>query len=95
MDAAALRASARSGREPPDLTAAQRVLWLDARGDWSAAHDLAQHLGGRDGARLHAYLHRVEGDLDNAVYWYRRAGEPVFDGTIAEEWSSLAARFHT
>ena len=93
MDPESFREAARAGREPHELNPAQRVLWLDARGEWDAAHDLAQDMGGRDGALLHAYLHRVEGDLPNAGYWYRRAGEPVFEGSLAAEWSSLVERF--
>ena len=75
------------------LTPAQRVLWLDERGDWAGAHDLAQSLPDPDGARLHAYLHRVEGDLPNARYWYRRAGVAEFDGSLAEERRTLARQF--
>jgi len=95
MDAPSFREAARAGREPPELTPALRVLWLDARGEWEAAHDLAQDMGGKDGALLHAYLHRVEGDLPNAGYWYRCAGEPAFEGSLAEEWASLFERFRS
>lgn len=95
VDPQTFREAACRGHEPDELTPPQRVLWLDARGDWDAAHDLAQDMGGRDGALLHAYLHRVEGDLPNASYWYRRAGEPVFDGAIADEWASLVERFRS
>lgn len=79
--------------DPDDLTPAQRVLWLDANGDWHAAHDLAQSLPDPDGARLHAYLHRVEGDLPNARYWYRRAGTAEFKGSLAEEQQALRRQF--
>jgi hypothetical protein len=40
---------------------------------------------------VHAHLHRVEGDLANAAYWYRRAGHPVAAGAIAAEWEAIAA----
>src|SRR5947207_3353376 len=49
------------------------ALWWDARGDWEKAHQVAQDVAGRDGAWVHAYLHRKEGDLGNAGYWYRQA----------------------
>jgi hypothetical protein len=38
---------------------------------------------------VHAYLHRKEGDLGNAGYWYRRAGQPVATTTLADEWAEI------
>lgn len=52
------------------------ALWWAGRGDWDRAHQAAQEIEGRDGAWVHAYLHRMEGDTANAGYWYRRAGNP-------------------
>ena len=83
-------ASVAGGEEPPDLPPTLRALWLDGTGNWSAAHDLANEIAPPDGARIHAYLHRKEGDLDNARYWYRQAGRPPFEGSLADEWSTLA-----
>ena len=60
-------------------------------GDWEGAHDLAQADETPDGAWLHAHLHRIEGDPDNAAYWYRRAGRDPFDGSIADERAALRA----
>jgi hypothetical protein len=80
------------GGQPPGLSAALLALWLDARGDWEAAHGSAQADEGPDGAWVHAYLHRKEGDLGNASYWYRRAGQPVARCTLQEEWRQLAGR---
>jgi hypothetical protein len=75
----------------PDLLEA---LWYDANGDWEAAHNIAQSKEGTQSYdRLHAYLHRVEGDTFNAGYWYRRAGSEVFKGTIKEEWAHLSRTF--
>ena len=85
-----LAEAARQGREPAELSAPQRVLWLASAGEWEAAHDLAQGMAGEVGARLHAYLHRVEGDLPNARYWYRRAGVDPFEGALEAEWRALA-----
>jgi len=86
-------AAARSRREPPGLSPILRALWLDGSGDWDAAHQLADDIGGTDGARVHAYLHRKEGDLSNARYWYRQAGRAPFDGTLDDEWTALAREF--
>lgn len=78
---------------PAELIPELRVLWLDRKGAWDAAHDVAQALDSPSGARLHAYLHRKEGDLDNARYWYRRAGLDQFDGSVMSEWEALLHDF--
>ena len=67
-----------------------RALWHDAQGDWTAAHETAQDIHTPDGAWVHAYLHRREGDLGNAAYWYRRAGKPVATGPLPPEWDAIA-----
>lgn len=63
---------------------------LDA-GDWDGAHAIAQDDPGQAASWLHAHLHRVEGDADNAAYWYRRAGREPFFGSIDEERAALRA----
>jgi hypothetical protein len=68
-------------------------LWWDAKGDWHQAHDVCQSANSVDGDWVHAYLHRKEGDLGNASYWYNRARQPVFQGTLEEEWDSLVQGF--
>ena len=60
----------------PWATPPLRAVWHGLRGDWQAAHALAQAQDDADGAWVHAWLHRIEGDLDNADYWYRRAHKP-------------------
>lgn len=70
-----------------------RALELDKAGDWEGAHSIAQDIHTADGSWLHAYLHRKEGDLGNAAYWYSRAGKPVADDTLDEEWDRLYAAF--
>jgi hypothetical protein len=75
---------------PTNLSPIAEALWHDAKGDWTQAHNLAQSREGtRAYDRLHAYLHRKEGDDWNAGYWYRRAKADVFTGTLAEEWAEL------
>ncbi len=78
---------------PPAAPAPLVALWRDRRGEWDAAHRIAQGCDGADGARVHAYLHRKEGDLSNAGYWYRRAGHPMPACTLQEEWRALARAF--
>ena len=55
----------------PAVAPALVALWHDARGDWDKAHELANDVDDQTGAWVHAYLHRKEGDLGNAAYWYR------------------------
>lgn len=68
-------------------------LWHDRRGHWDVAHEIAQSIRTPRGSALHAYLHREEGDVSNAEYWYSRAGRKAPGVSIAEEWSMLAKEF--
>jgi hypothetical protein len=74
---------------PPPLPALLRALWHDAKSDWDKAHQLAQDVSGADGARVHAYLHRKEGDLSNARYWYHQAGEEPAADSLESEWRRI------
>ena len=85
------RASLKNAAAPPCLTPALTALWTDGRGDWDGAHRIAQDIEGPIGAWVHAYLHRKEGDLGNAGYWYRQAGRPVAVGTLEDEWAAMVA----
>jgi hypothetical protein len=78
-----------SNEPPADLTPALAGLWWDARGDWDRAHSCAQDDEGNDGAWVHAYLHRKEGDRGNAGYWYRKAGKSFCEKSLPEEWLSI------
>jgi len=88
----ALRHSAASdATPPPGLSKPMLAVWWDARGDWTRAHEAAQ--GGEDAnsAWVHAYLHRREGDLTNADYWYRRARRSRPATPLEAEWAAIAA----
>ena len=78
--------SAAAEDPPEDLSPELLALWYDCSGDWHSAHDTAQDIHSAIGSRIHAYLHRKEGDLGNARYWYRRAARAEFSGTLEEEW---------
>ena len=90
MDLQAFRTSLDGAGPPAGLSLALQALWWDAKGDWPRAHGCAQEQDDESGAWVHAYLHRVEGDLSNAGYWYRRANRPQQDGLLAEEWQEIA-----
>jgi hypothetical protein len=74
---------------PQDTAPALVALWHDAAGHWDRAHETAQAVESVDGAWVHAYLHRKEGDLDNARYWYGRAGRPEAHGDLRDEWRAI------
>jgi hypothetical protein len=81
-----------SGAVPaPEFGAPLAALWWAAKGAWDEAHKLVQDEGTADCAWVHAYLHRVEGDLGNAGYWYRQAGKPVAAGSLETEWEGIAS----
>jgi len=79
-----------SGTVPSDIPPLLQALLLDAAGDWDSAHRLAQDEFNPDGSWVHAYLHRKEGDLGNAGYWYRSAGKKMPDMSLEEEWEYIA-----
>jgi hypothetical protein len=59
--------------QPPGLLeAVEKAL----AGEWNNAHAIVQGIEGAAACRVHAALHRIEGDRDNAAYWYSRAGTP-------------------
>ncbi len=91
MDLSLFKASLDQPAPPPDLARPLVALWHAAKGEWDAAHKLAQaDEGDPRHDWVHAYLHRVEGDLTNAGYWYRRAGKPVATSALETEWSEIA-----
>jgi hypothetical protein len=81
-----------SGATPaPDLAAPLTALWWAAKGNCDKAHKIAQDVETTDAAWVHAYLHRVEGDLGNAGYWYRQAGKPVAKDSLEAEWERMVS----
>jgi hypothetical protein len=91
LDLATFKQSLKQATPPDGLTPALQALWWDAKGDWSTAHGCVDDEPGKDAARVHAYLHRKEGDQGNAGYWYSTAGAAPFTGTLDAEWAELAA----
>lgn len=85
------RASLIHARPPDGCSSALAALWHDGKGDWEEAHRLAQNVDDEDGAWVHAYLHRKEGDSGNARHWYKRAARQFCDGALHEEWDQIVA----
>jgi hypothetical protein len=75
----------------PHLAAPLAALWWTAKGEWDRAHSVVQDEETKDAAWVHAHLHRVEGDLGNAGYWYRRAAKPVAAGSLETEWEQMVS----
>jgi hypothetical protein len=80
-------------RPPAGFTPALAGLWWAGKKDWDKAHKVVMEEGGKDCAWVHAYLHRLEGDADNAGYWYRQAGRPTASGPLPAEWAAIAREF--
>jgi hypothetical protein len=74
---------------PADWTDELRALWWDAKGAWPEAHALVDSLSTPDAQWIHAYLHRKEGDMWNADYWYGRAGRSRPSQSLEEEFNAL------
>jgi hypothetical protein len=91
MTLADLKATLTFSTPPLDLSPAVVALWHDAKGDWDAAHRVAQDIDDADGAWVHAYLHRKECDTGNAAYWYHRARQPVAHDALGDEWDRIAS----
>jgi hypothetical protein len=86
---AEFRASLAEAAPDATLSPQLRALWWAAKGDWDQAHKIVQDEDDAKSAWVHAYLHRVEGDLGNAGYWYRRAGQPVAKDALETEWERI------
>jgi hypothetical protein len=90
MTLAEFNASLAAAQPPAELAPALAALWWAGKDKWEEAHQIVMNEGGKDCAWVHAYLHRSEGDLDNARYWYRQAQHPVAAGAIPDEWMEIA-----
>ncbi|WP_166294444.1 MULTISPECIES: hypothetical protein [unclassified Bradyrhizobium] len=85
------RASLADAAPDAALSPQLAALWWAKKGDWHRAHGIVQDEGDANSAWVHAYLHRVEGDLGNAGYWYRRAGQPIATDTVEAEWERIVS----
>ncbi|MDA7930913.1 hypothetical protein N9B34_01575 [Akkermansiaceae bacterium] len=94
MTTADLARSAQTDDSPPaGITSAQKALWLVKAGRWHDSHELCNDIPGTAGSWIHAYLHREEGDLGNASYWYHRAEKdiPSQNLSLEDEWAQITS----
>jgi hypothetical protein len=89
VDLADFEESLQGSAPPAGVSGTLEALWHERRGNWDRAHEIAQDIAGTDGSWVHAYLHRREGDLSNAAYWYRQARKPVARGNLDDEWRGI------
>lgn len=93
MDIINFKKSVIDQRLPDDLPSYLKALWYDGTGDWKTAHDLIDQLTDPRSAHIHAYLHRKEGDIWNADYWYKRAGKKRPEVSLEQEWEMLVKEY--
>ena len=91
MASAALKSSLSNAAPDGKLAPPLAALWWAAKGEWDAAHKIVQDESDANAAWVHAYLHRVEGDLSNAGYWYRQAGQPAAKDSLESEWERIVS----
>jgi hypothetical protein len=76
-------------RPPSQVSDHLKALWYDARGSWEQSHDIIQDIDDNNAAWIHAYLHRKEGDIWNADYWYSKAGRKRPSVSLEREWENI------
>ena len=60
--------------------------------DWDKAHAIVMGMRDTLAFRIHGLVHRIEGDFENARYWYGKAGVPLGKSkSTAQELSEIAA----
>ena len=85
--------SLKNENSPPGMVSELVALWWDGKGNWDKAHRIAQEIYDWKGSWVHAYLHRKEGDIWNAEYWYAKAGKQRPEIPLDNEWSDLVSFF--
>ncbi len=79
-----------SGNMPPqNVSVYLKALWFQGKGEWDKAHGTIQDVDDSNAAWIHAFLHRKEGDISNADYWYRRAGKKKPSVSLEREWEEI------
>ena len=89
MTFAEFKLSLQQAAPPPGISPVLEAMWWDGKGDWDRSHDIAQEVHSAQGSWVHAYLHRKEGDIGNAGYWYARAGKRMPSVLLEVEWEQV------
>lgn len=91
MNVTAFKESLEQPHPPASASVYLQALWYDAKGNWQQAHELIQDVPDKTASWIHAYLHRKEGDIWNADYWYSKAGKKRPAHSLSEEWEQITA----
>lgn len=91
MDLEQFKQSFSQDGPPSQVSDHLKALWHDARGNWEQSHNIIQDIDDTNAAWIHAYLHRKEGDIWNADYWYRKAGKKRPSVSLQQEWENITA----
>jgi len=83
------KASVNANYPPENIDKELKALWWAAKGNWEKAHRIVQAMNNTSAAWVHAYLHRREGDLSNASFWYTSAGRKMPTSSLVEEWDEI------
>ena len=93
MNSETFKRSLHNDQPPSDFSIYLQALWQDAKDNWNEAHQLIQEIETPEAAWIHAYLHRKEGDISNADYWYRKAGKKRPNVSLQLEWEDIVKAF--
>ena len=89
MDVISFKKSLTGNIPPQNISAYLQALWYERKGNWGKAHQLIQDINDPNAAWIHAFLHRKEGDISNADYWYHRAGKKRPMISLEKEWDEI------
>jgi len=89
MNLQQLKESINENKIPNNLSVYLKALWYDAKGNWDEAHQIIQDVPDKNASWIHAYLHRKEGDMNNADYWYNQAERKRPNISLNEEWEEI------
>ena len=89
MNLSEFKRSLAKAKPPLGFAPALAALWWAGKDEWEKAHTIVMDARGKDCAWVHAYLHRLEGDLGNARYWYRQAQHLVATAPLTAEWDAI------
>ena len=76
--------------KPSDkLSGVHLAIWYIVKDNWDKAHNIIQDINSETASWIHAYLHRVEGDIDNAHYWYNHASKEPYAESLNSELDDI------
>ena len=79
----------KESKPPSSLKGIYLGLWYAKKNNWDLAHNIVQDINTDTASWIHAYLHRVEGDIGNANYWYNRAGKKSSTESLEIELNNI------